>query len=74
LTERESNVIENNPTNVPAVFEMLLEEIEAEIDFVKGVGSKAFEKRNCDRAKDVLGHADNILRLRTPSGRISKQR
>jgi hypothetical protein len=26
-------VIENNPTNVQAAFEMLLEEIEAEIDF-----------------------------------------
>lgn len=29
-------MIENKPTNVVAAFEMLLEEIEAEIEFVKG--------------------------------------
>ena len=37
-------MIENNPTNVSWAFEMLLEEVEAEIDFVNGVGLKAFSK------------------------------
>lgn len=41
-------MIENNPTNLRAAFEMLLEKIEAETDFVTGVGSKAFEKRDLD--------------------------
>ena len=43
-------MIENNPSNVSSAFEMLLEEVEAEIDFVNNVGSKAFEglgKRIC---------------------------
>jgi len=30
-------MIENNPTNVEAAFEMFLEEIEAESDFVDGM-------------------------------------
>jgi len=33
-------MIENNPTNVSSAFEMLLEEIEAEIDFVNNVGPR----------------------------------
>ena len=30
-------MIENNPSNVASAFEMLLEEVEAQIDFVNGV-------------------------------------
>jgi predicted HTH transcriptional regulator len=41
-------MIENNPTSVVAAFEMLLEEIEAEIDFVNRVGARAFEARDYD--------------------------
>ena len=50
-------MIENNPTNVIAAFEILLEEIEAEIDFVNQVGAKSFEKRDYDRARDALENA-----------------
>jgi hypothetical protein len=71
-------MIENNPTNVQAAFEMLLEEIEAEIDFINGVGSKAFEKRDYDRARDALEHAGihtlfdaDLLRIDPDSLRIT---
>ena len=36
-------MIENNPSNVSSGFEMLLEEVEAEIDFFICIGSRAFE-------------------------------
>jgi len=39
-------MIQNNPTNVSAAFEMLLEEVEAEIEFFNEIGKKAFEERN----------------------------
>ena len=38
---------------------MLLEEVEAEIDFVNGVGSKAFEGRDYDKAKEALESDDH---------------
>lgn len=47
-------MIENNPTNVYAAFELLLEELEAEVEFTNKVGAKAFEARNYDRAKEAL--------------------
>lgn len=47
-------MIENDPSNVFSAFEMLLEEVEAEIDFVNGVGAKAFEARDYDKAKEAL--------------------
>jgi hypothetical protein len=39
-------MIENNPTNVSAAFEILLEEVETEIDFSDRTGAKAFEACN----------------------------
>ncbi len=47
-------MIENNPTNVLAAFELLLEELEAEVEFTNKVGAKAFEDRNYERAKEAL--------------------
>ena len=44
-------MIENNPSNVSSAFEMLLEEVEAEIDFVNGVGSKAKAVEDLDHYK-----------------------
>ncbi len=38
-------VIENNPINVASAFKLLLEEIEAEIDFINRLGARAFEGR-----------------------------
>lgn len=55
-----------------SAFEILLEEVEAEIDFVNGVGSKAFEARDYNRAKEALQQAgvltafrDKVAALRT---------
>lgn len=57
-------MIENNPTSVIAAFEMLLEEIEAEIDLVNRVGARAFESRDYDKAKAALEHAAQITGFR----------
>jgi hypothetical protein len=47
-------MIENNSGNVSVAFEMLLEEVEAEIDFVNSVGARGFESRDLDKAKEAL--------------------
>ncbi len=47
-------MIENDPGNVLSAFEMLLEEVEAEIDFVNGIGARAFEGRDYERAREAL--------------------
>ncbi|MGI6460145.1 MAG: winged helix-turn-helix domain-containing protein [Candidatus Hydrogenedentales bacterium] len=57
-------MIENNPTSVVAAFEMLLEEIEAEIDFVNRMGAKAFEDRDYDKAKEALERAAQVSGFR----------
>ena len=57
-------MIKNNPTNVEAAFEILLEEVEAEIDFVNGVGAKGFEARDYERAKEALEQAATLTAFR----------
>jgi restriction system protein len=57
-------MIENNPQDVSSAFEILLEEVEAEIDFINGVGSKAFEARDYDRAKEALERAGVLIGFR----------
>jgi hypothetical protein len=57
-------MIENYPTNVVAAFEMLLEEIETEIDFVNRIGTRAFESRDYERAQEALQHAAQITAFR----------
>lgn len=57
-------MIENNPQDVSSSFEILLEEVEAEIDFVNTVGSKAFEARDYDRAKEALERAGALTVFR----------
>jgi len=66
-------MIENNPTNVEAAFEMLLEEIEAEIDFVTNVGSKGFEKRDFERAREALEHAGKLTAFRDKTALLRKE-
>ena len=39
---------ENSPKNVFAAFEMLLEEIEVEIDFINKAGANAFQRSDYD--------------------------
>lgn len=57
-------MIENNPQDVSSAFETLLEEVEAEIDFINGVGSKSFEARDYDRAKEALERAASLTAFR----------
>jgi len=66
-------MIENNPTNVSSAFEMLLEEVEAEIDFVNGVGSKAFEGRDYDKAKEALERSGVLTAFRDKVAGIRKE-
>jgi restriction system protein len=56
--------IEDTPTNVLAAFEILLEELEAEIEFINKNGSKAFANRDYDRAREALGRADQATVFR----------
>jgi len=57
-------MIENNPTNVSSAFEILLEEVEAEINFTNRAGAKAFESRDYDKAKEVLERVAAITLFR----------
>jgi len=66
-------MIENNPTNVSSAFEMLLEEVETEIDFVNGVGSKAFEGRDYDRAKEALERSGMLTAFRDKLATLRKE-
>lgn len=66
-------MIENNPTNVEAAFETLLEEIEAEIDFVNNIGSKGFEKRDYERAREALEHAGKLTAFRDKTASLRKE-
>jgi len=66
-------MIENNPTNVSSAFEMLLEEVEAEIDFVNGVGAKAFEGRDYDKAKEALERSGALTAFRDRVAALRKK-
>jgi hypothetical protein len=66
-------MIENNPTSVVAAFEMLLEEIEAEIDFVNRVGARAFEGRDYDKAKEALERAAQVTGFRDKSDALRRE-
>ena len=66
-------MIENNPSNVSSAFEMLLEEVEAEIDFVNGVGAKAFEGRDYDKAKEALERTGTLTAFRDKVAALRKE-
>ena len=66
-------MIENNPTNVFVAFELLLEELEAEVEFTNKVGSKAFEGRNYDRAKEALERAAFLTAFRDKVAGLRKE-
>ena len=66
-------MIENNPSNVFSAFEMLLEEVEAEIDFVNGVGSKAFQGRDYDKAKEALERSGVLTAFRDKVAALRKE-
>ena len=53
-------MIENNPSNVSSGLEMLLEEIEAEIDFFTRIGSRAFESRDFRKVDEARTQAEKV--------------
>lgn len=57
-------MIENNPTNVSSAFEILLEEVEAEIDFINGIGSKAFGDRDMVKVKEATERSETLTQFR----------
>ena len=66
-------MIENDPTNVDAAFEILLEEIEAEIDFITDEGAKGFKKHDYERAKEALEHAPKLIDFRDKIASLRKR-
>ena len=50
--------------DVVSAFEMLLEEIEAEIDLINAVGTKAMDSRDYIRARAAIGRAENLNTFR----------
>ncbi len=44
----------NHTTSVLAAFEILIEEIEADIDIVSQQGSRSFERRDLDGAREAV--------------------
>ncbi len=57
-------MIESTPTNVFAAFEILLEEIEVEIDFINKAGAEAFKGSDYDGAHEALERAGQIKAFR----------
>jgi restriction system protein len=57
-------MVEKDPTTVQAAFELLLEEMETEIEFINQSGAKAFAARNYEAARAVLERADQVTAVR----------
>lgn len=55
---------ENNPTNVFAAFEILLEEIETEIEILNEVGTEAMGKRDYESAREAIERASQVTAFR----------
>lgn len=66
-------MIENNPMNVASAVELLLEEIEAEIDFINRVGARAFEARDYDKARQALERAGTLTAFRDKVAALRKE-
>ncbi len=66
-------MIENNPSDVSSAFEILLEEIEAEIEFIDGVGAKAFQMRDYDKAEEALQRVRQITAFRDKVAALRKE-
>ncbi|NOX56036.1 MAG: hypothetical protein GXP27_16660 [Planctomycetes bacterium] len=66
-------MLDNNTTSVAAAFEILIEEIEADIDFVNQQGSQAFENRDYDRAREALEKAAQITAFREKVGDLRRE-
>ena len=66
-------MIEKSPTNVVAAFDMLLEEIEAEIEFVNRLGARALEGRDYDKARQALERAAQMTGFRDKADALRRE-
>ena len=66
-------MIENNPSNVSSAFEMLLEEVEAEIDFFTRIGSRAFESRDFRKVDEARTQAEKVTAFRDKVAALRKE-
>ena len=66
-------MIENNPNDVSSAFEILFEEVEAEIDFVNSVGARAFEARDYDKVKEAHQLAGTLTSFRDKAAGLRKE-
>lgn len=57
-------MIQNTPHNVSAAFEILLEEVEAEIDFVSHLGANAFQTRELSKVAEIQARAQVLISFR----------
>jgi hypothetical protein len=66
-------MIESNTPNVFAAFEMLMEEIEAEVDLINKVGTRAMERRDYDGAREAIEHAAQATAFRNKIVSLRKE-
>lgn len=65
--------IENEQSSVLAAFEVLLEEVETELDFVNGIGARAFEARDYKKARDALARTETLTQFRDKVAVLRKE-
>jgi hypothetical protein len=63
----------DNPTNVDAAFDILLEQIEAEIDLVNKAGARAFEGRDYEAARTTLEQAGQFIAFRDRTAALRRE-
>jgi restriction system protein len=63
----------DNPTNVDAAFDILLEQIETEIDMVNRVGARAFESRDYEAARATLEQAGLFIGFRDRTAALRRE-
>ena len=66
-------MVQNNPTNVSAAIKMLLEEVEAEIEFFNGLAKNAIEERDFERVREAIAHAEEITGFRNTVAELQGQ-
>ena len=64
---------QNEPTNVLTAFEMLLEEVENEIEFVNTIGAKAFGERDYGRVEAARAQAVKLSEFRDKTATLRRE-
>lgn len=64
---------QNNLTNVDAAFDILLEQLEAEIDLVNRMGARAFECRDYEAARAVLEQVGLFIAFRDRTAALRRE-